>query len=176
MRGFRCDNIVSERGTARAATLVVNAVANATLTVTASTAGGAGNSFTVVVVTGAPTLDQALAAAISGTTITVTLGTDGGGVLDDTKNTGTLVAAAIDALAGVACATSGSGAGIVAPVGVQSLSGGHDAWTRAQLAKAANVSDWLIRQLETGGNCEIQEADRIAAALGISRSSLGSAL
>lgn len=41
------------------------------------------------------------------------------------------------------------------------------------LAKAANVSDWLIRQLETGGNCEPHEAARIANALGVSLATLG---
>jgi ribosome-binding protein aMBF1 (putative translation factor) len=41
------------------------------------------------------------------------------------------------------------------------------------LAKKANVSDWLVRQLETGGNCEGHAAQRIADALGVSLATLG---
>lgn len=41
------------------------------------------------------------------------------------------------------------------------------------LAKKANVSDWLIRQLEAGGNCEGHESQRIADALGVSLATLG---
>jgi ribosome-binding protein aMBF1 (putative translation factor) len=41
------------------------------------------------------------------------------------------------------------------------------------LAKKANVSDWMIRQLETGGNCEGYESQRIADALGVSLVTLG---
>lgn len=41
------------------------------------------------------------------------------------------------------------------------------------LAKKANVSDWMVRQLEEGGNCEGHEAQRIADALGVSLVTLG---
>lgn len=41
------------------------------------------------------------------------------------------------------------------------------------LAKAANVSDWTIRQLEAGGVATQGEIDRIAAALGITTTTLG---
>lgn len=176
MRGFRADNLFARRTAARFASLVVNAVTNATLTVTAEVAGFAGNLLQVVVVTGAPTINVALAAAKSGNVITVTLGTDGSGVLDNTKNTGTLVAAALDALSDVTCTTSGTGAGIVAPVAVQTLSGGADILRTADLARRANVCDRLIHALERGGNCEVQEAQRIADALGITMASLGSFL
>lgn len=175
MRGYRLDSLRSKRTTAQAATLVVNAVTNATLTVTAAAAGALGNLIRVVLVAGVGN-DVALDAAIANNLITVTLGTDGGGAADNTKNTGTLVAAAIDALSEVACATSGTGAGIVAPVAVQSLSGGHDVMTVSGLAKLANVSDLLLRQLERGGACEVPEANRIAAALSVSLSSLGVAV
>ena len=47
---------------------------------------------------------------------------------------------------------------------------GHTVGT---LAKRANVSDWIIRRLEAGGNCEPQEAQRIADALGLSLATLG---
>jgi hypothetical protein len=173
VRGFRADNLVSKRTTAKAASKALNAVTNATLTVTADTAGFAGNDISVVIVTGAPTQNQALAAAKSGNAITVTLGTDGSGVLDDTKNTGTLVAAAIDGIAGVACTTSGTGAGIVAPVAAQNLANGNDVMTVRDLARRANVTDELIQNLERGGNCEIHEAQRIADALGETLASLG---
>ena len=41
------------------------------------------------------------------------------------------------------------------------------------LAKKANVSDWLIRQIECGANCEHYESERIANALGVSLATLG---
>lgn len=41
------------------------------------------------------------------------------------------------------------------------------------LAKKANVSDWLLKQLEDGGNCEGHESQRIADALGVSLATLG---
>lgn len=176
MRGWRLDNLNSKRTTAQAAAVTPNAVTNATLTVTAATAGGAGNDLTIRAITGAPTINVALAAAQSGNAITVTLGTDGSGVLDDSKNTGTLVAAEVDALASVLCTTSGSGAGVVAPFSAQSLTAGHDVWSVRQLAKIANVTDRLIQNLERGGNCDPHVAQRLADALGVALTSLGSAL
>ncbi len=178
MRGFRAANLASKRTTAKNATLTVNAVANATLTVTgvAAAAGAVGNTKRVVLITGAPTINVALAASYTSPTITVTLGTDNSGVLDDTKNTGTLVAAVIDALDDFTCATSGTGAGIVAPVAVQSLSGGHDVFTVRDLAKAANVSDRLIQALERGDNCEVQTGQRIADVLSETLATLGTRL
>ena len=178
MRGFRADNLTSKRTTAKNASLVVNNVTNATLTVTgvAGAAGAAGNSKRIVLVTGAPTINVSLAASYTSPTITVTLGTDGAGVLDDTKNTGTLVAAAIDALADFTCTTSGTGAGIVAPVAVQSLAGGSDVMTVRDLAKAANVTDELIINLERGGTCEVQEGQRIADAISETLATLGTRL
>jgi len=43
----------------------------------------------------------------------------------------------------------------------------------ADLAKKANVSDYLIVELERGGNCEIYESQRLADALGVSLVTLG---
>lgn len=43
----------------------------------------------------------------------------------------------------------------------------------ADLAKKANLSDWMIRQLEVGGNCDVYESQRIADALGVSLATLG---
>lgn len=45
--------------------------------------------------------------------------------------------------------------------------------TIPELARKANTSDWLIRQLENGGNCEVHESQRIADALGVSLVTLG---
>jgi DNA-binding phage protein len=45
--------------------------------------------------------------------------------------------------------------------------------TISGLAKKANVSDWLVKQLENGGNCEVHESQRIADALGVSLVTLG---
>jgi predicted transcriptional regulator len=42
-----------------------------------------------------------------------------------------------------------------------------------ELAKKANVSDALIRQLESGGNCNPDEGQRIADALGVPLATLG---
>jgi len=175
MRGFRPDNLASKRLAAAAAVVVPNAVANATLTVTAATAGWAGNALSIKAVV-AGTIDAALAAAISANVITITLGTDGAGAADATKNTGTLVAAAVDALDEVACATSGTGAGVVAAFSQQPLVGGHDVWTVRGLAKATNLTDEFVRSLENGGNCDPQTAQRLADALGCTLAQLGSAL
>lgn len=43
----------------------------------------------------------------------------------------------------------------------------------SDLARKANTSDWLIRQLEVGGNCEAHESQRVADALGVSLATLG---
>lgn len=41
------------------------------------------------------------------------------------------------------------------------------------MARKSNTSDWLIRQLEAGGNCDGHESQRIADALGVSLATLG---
>lgn len=48
-------------------------------------------------------------------------------------------------------------------------------WEVDDLARAANVSDWLVRQLEQGGVCEQSEAQRIMDALGVSAVTMGKA-
>jgi len=55
--------------------------------------------------------DQPLSASESGGKITVTLGTDGSGLPDDTKNTATLVAAAISGIGGATWTATASGTG-----------------------------------------------------------------
>lgn len=44
-----------------------------------------------------------------------------------------------------------------------------------ELARKANVSEWLIRQLEVGGTCTGDEAQRLADALAVSLATLGPA-
>jgi DNA-binding XRE family transcriptional regulator len=54
----------------------------------------------------------------------------------------------------------------------QRESAGH---TITTLARKANVSDLTIVNLQNGGNCDPQEAQRIADALGVSLATLGEA-
>ncbi len=78
--------------------------------VTVDTPGPAGNDYSIEVVLGSEA-DQPMSTAVDGTEVTVTLGTDAGGDPNPTKNTADLVAAAIDALAGVSAFTPGVGTG-----------------------------------------------------------------
>lgn len=91
------------------ATGVIGSGGNGTVTTTVTAVGTAGNSYTIQVVLGVG-LNVALSAAVVGTAITVTLGTDGAGATDATKNTATLVAAAVDAIAAITSVASGTGA------------------------------------------------------------------
>lgn len=81
--------------------------ADGTVTVTDDVVGDSLKSIEVVV---APGVSAALSAAIASNLVTVTLGTDAGGAPDPAKNTATLVAAAVEALAGVTAVASGTGA------------------------------------------------------------------
>lgn len=95
-----------------------------TLTVTADTAGQAGNNITVAFVAGVGN-NVALSAAQVGNAITVTLGTDGAGAVEAADNTVDLVAAAINGIAGgtVTATSSGNTTGITAAA-AQNLQGG----------------------------------------------------
>jgi hypothetical protein len=99
-------------------------------------------------------LDVALSAAISNGAITVTLGTDGAGAADDTKNTATLVAAVVDALAGVSATASGNGSGVIPVTGAQAFTSGRDAQSIGDLAKNSLTSDWLVRYARERRNRE----------------------
>jgi len=81
--------------------------ADGTVTVTDDVVGDSAKTIEVVV---APGVSASMAAAITGDDITVTLGTDVTGAPDPAKNTATLVAAAVEALAGVTAVASGTGA------------------------------------------------------------------
>jgi hypothetical protein len=99
-------NLATSAGAA--ATTTIGGGANGTVTITADAAGSAGNAKTVAVALGVG-LNQPLAAAINAGAITVTLATDGAGAPDDAANTATLVAAAVENLAGVSAVASGNG-------------------------------------------------------------------
>lgn len=165
MPGYRLDSLRAVRLVAVAATGSIGSGANGVVTTTVDATGWAGNAYTIRVVLGVG-LNQALAAAVSTKAITVTLATDGAGAPDDTANTATLIAAAVDALAGVSAAASGSGATpISAAISAVTFSGGRDVFSKDDLAREANVSHGLIDRLEDGGTCGRPEADRIASAL-----------
>jgi hypothetical protein len=102
------DIAVTLGNAAVAATATIGSGDNGTVTITADTAGVAGNLYTVTV-SGDGASDCALSATLVGTDITVVLGKTGA-ALEPTKNTATLVAAAVGALTGVTAAASGTGA------------------------------------------------------------------
>lgn len=175
MPGYRLDLLKTVRQTAQSATKAIGSGANGVVTTTVTLAGSAGNPYTIVIVVAAGT-SQALAAAIVGTVITVTLGTDGGGLADATKNTATLIAAAIGGVAGVTSVASGDGTGtILVAASSAAFSGGRDKYLVGDVARESNTSCALIHSLEGGGVCVRHEADQIAAALGSTLTLLGAA-
>lgn len=118
----------AHRSDAIGATADIGTGDNGTVTTTVDLGGTDGNNFTIEVEV-AVGVDQALAAAIVGQAITVTLGTDGAGDPDDAKNTATLVAAAVDALADVSASASGTGNDpLTGAEGPTSFTGGIDQW------------------------------------------------
>lgn len=158
LKQARLDSGVSATGT-------IGAGANGVVTTTVTEKGTPGNSYRIRTVLGVG-LDQALAAALNGTDITVTLGTDGAGAADATKNTATLIAAAVDALDGVTAVASGSGVTAISTAqGYNSFSGGLFAATIGEIAKRAVLNTKYYRQIETGRPCAPAEALRIAGAL-----------
>ncbi len=108
-----------------AAATTLGSGANGLVTITASVPGTAGNTLTVTVVLGSGN-NIPLAAAIVGTAITVTLGTDGSGVADATKNKAILVAGALNGLTEVTAVYSGTGNTAIPVTAVKSFSGGSD--------------------------------------------------
>jgi hypothetical protein len=105
------------------ATAAIGAGANGVVTTTVDAPGTEGNDWTIEVVAGVG-LNVAMTAALVGTDITVTLGTDGAGAADATKNTAVLVAAAIAALSGVAAVASGTGATVIPVTAETPFTGG----------------------------------------------------
>lgn len=110
------------------------------ITITADTAGAAGNSYTIAVVKGSAS--GAMSAAISEKDITVTLGMTDATEPDATKNTAVLIASAIDELDGVSATASGNGEdAITAEVPKKSFIGGADIALSAVKNTASNVAE-----------------------------------
>jgi len=100
--------------TAECASAIVgdSGTADSFVTVTADTAGIAGNAFTIEVEDGL--INGALVASILDGVITLTLGMNAATLPDDDKNTSGDIATAIDALAGVSAVADGTGLGVPA--------------------------------------------------------------
>jgi hypothetical protein len=140
-----------------AATAAFGSGDNGVVTVTAATAGTAGNDLTIEVVVSEEN-DASLAAAIDGNDILVTLGTDADGAADATKNTATLVAAAIHALTEVNAEASGTGAtAITEAVEQTSFTGGGANFTVS--STAANVKTAIEADTDANALVTVANAD-----------------
>lgn len=110
-----------------AATATIGTGADGEVDIEVATAGPDGNLWDVVIVNGSGenvSLSASISYAFARPRLVITLGTDGAGDPDDTKNTATLVAAAIDALDEFSATATGTGADPVAAAGVAAFSGG----------------------------------------------------
>ncbi len=173
MQGYRLDNLRGIRHTLIAASASIGSGGNGVVTILVDATGSPGNLYAVTVAV-AVGLSQALAAAVNGTAITVTLGTDGAGAADASKNTATLIAAAVDALDGVSATASGDGSGtILAASGPTSFAGGRDTATLTDLSRMTGMGHLYVQRIESGGDCSPEEAKRLADALGTTISGLG---
>jgi len=142
---------------------------NNDLIFTAKTAGADGNDISIeyVLATGN---DAALDCSVTGTAITVTLGTDGSGLLDATKNTASLVktkieaTTAADALVDVTLAAENTGEGAVTIMSALSLAGGADIDTDGILNDAANTGDLVKAAIEASpaASALVSVADKAA--------------
>lgn len=107
------------------ASITIGSGDNGVVTVTFGTIGTLGNSYSLEVVGGSG-VNVAMSVTVANTKITITLGTDGAGALDATKNTATLIATAIDALDGFSAVASGTGAtAIAAAIAEADFTGGQ---------------------------------------------------
>ncbi len=110
---------------AKAAAQTIGDGPDGKVTVTAAVKGAAGNDLDIIV-SDAGADDCAMTASIAAGVITVTLGKTGA-ILDPTKNTASLVAAAIDSLTEVTAVASGTGGdSLVAAEASQDFVGGQD--------------------------------------------------
>ena len=110
---------------AKAAAQTIGDGANGKVTVTAAVKGAAGNDLDIIV-SDAGADGCEMTASIAAGVITVTLGKTAA-ALDSTKNTASLVAAAIDSLTEVTAAASGTGnASLVAAEASKDFVGGQD--------------------------------------------------
>lgn len=110
---------------AKAASQTIGGGGDGTVTVTAAVKGAAGNDLDIIV-SDAGADDCDMTASIAAGVITVTLGKTAA-ALEPTKNTATLVAAAIDSLTEVTAVASGTGGdSLVAAEASQDFVGGQD--------------------------------------------------
>lgn len=172
---YRLDNLKTVRDTAQTASATIGSGTNGAVTLTA-TAGNPGNLLTVTVAVAVGN-SQALAAAKTGNAITITLGTDSGGLADATKNTATLIAAAAGGVSGITAVASGNGTGtILVASGPTTFTGGRDVYSISAIASQTSMSRYYIERLEHGGTCLQEEAQKIADVLGSTLGALGVAL
>lgn len=177
----RLPNLAAQRAILKAAAASIGSGAHGVVTTTVDTVGWAGNLYTIRVVLGTG-ISQPLAATLSVKAITVTLATDGDELPDASANTATLVAAAVDALAGVSAVASGTGAtAFTTAIAAVSFTGGHDAMSAHDVAREASLPDGLILALEaphpslptTSGTVNELDALKIANVLNCTLSDLG---
>lgn len=93
---------------AKSATAEIGSGDNGKVTITVDEVGTGGNDYTVEVVV-ADGNNKPLAATLTGTALVVTLGTDGSGDPDATKNTAGLIATKINTIDGLTATKSGEG-------------------------------------------------------------------
>jgi len=107
----------------------VGSGADGTVDLVADAIGADANDYQVVVVSPVPAVNQPLSVTWVSEVLTITLGTDGAGVLDPTKNTATLVAAAVNVAAGVdmtAIATGTGASSLTTVEAIKNFTGGKD--------------------------------------------------
>ena len=112
-----------------AASTTIGSGADGVVTITYYTEGTIGNSYTVeAVLAGEASADMAVDLDTSGLTpkLIITLGTDGDGLIDASKNTAALVAAQIDALNTLTATASGNGSTAIAVTAEKNLENGTD--------------------------------------------------
>lgn len=127
--------------------------ANGTVTTTVDTPGVGGNSYTIEVTVPAGT--SPLTVTLVGTAITVALDVTGG-VPNAAANTATLIAAAIDAEAGISAVASGTGADSISSAeGPTTFTGGVDGnWTEFGLGYYE--LDLSATETDTAGSLDIR--------------------
>lgn len=164
--------IINVKGWTLAAYATLGSGDNGTVKVLADVAVELATPWTITVATTAG-LSQPLSAVLVDQAITVTLGTTGAGLLDATKNTATLVAAAVTALAGVTAYASGTGAtALGAAQASQSFGGGKAqdfllatvAEIKTALEITASTYDTVLAALLDAASVQIaQVTDRVWA-------------
>jgi hypothetical protein len=119
---------------------------NGRVIISADTAGVAGNDFTITV-SDAGANDCEMSAALVGNDITVILGKTVA-ALEPVKNTATLIAAAITALAGVSAVASGTGVDSIGAAVVQTnFTGGSDGGAISSVKNTATLIATAISTL-----------------------------